>query len=84
MRTMSVVHESFRLAEAFTISRGPRTEANVLTVSVRDGEHVGHGECVPYARYDETMASVAAQIAALSEDISRLDLQDVLPAGAAH
>ncbi len=84
MRTLSVAHESFRLAEAFTISRGSRTEANVLTVNVREAERIGRGECVPYARYDETMESVAAQIAALPQDISRLDLQNALPAGAAR
>ncbi|MEC8795020.1 MAG: dipeptide epimerase, partial [Pseudomonadota bacterium] len=43
-----VVPDSFRLAQAFTISRGSRTEAQVLTVTVRDGEHQGWGECVPY------------------------------------
>ena len=65
---ISVQAESFRLAEVFTISRGSRTEAKVLTVRVaRDGV-TGWGECVPYARYDETLESVAAQIAALGSD----------------
>jgi L-alanine-DL-glutamate epimerase-like enolase superfamily enzyme len=59
---ISVTHDVFPLAEAFTISRGSRTEARVLTVRVmRDGA-TGLGECVPYARYGETMDSVAAQI----------------------
>ncbi len=47
--TVTVTPESFRLAEVFTISRGSRTEAKVLTVRVtRDGV-TGWGECVPYA-----------------------------------
>ena len=54
-------HETFRLAETFTISRGSRDAADVLTVSVRDGAHAGRGECVPYKRYGETMESVADQ-----------------------
>jgi L-alanine-DL-glutamate epimerase-like enolase superfamily enzyme len=81
---ISVTHDAFALAEVFTISRGSRTEAQVLTARVmRDGA-TGLGECVPYARYGETMESVAAQIEGLPEDISRQDLQDALPPGAAR
>jgi L-alanine-DL-glutamate epimerase-like enolase superfamily enzyme len=81
---ISVTPDTFRLAEAFTISRGSRTEAKVLTVRVmRDGV-TGWGECVPYARYGETLDSVTAQIGGLPGDISRQDLQDALPAGAAR
>jgi L-alanine-DL-glutamate epimerase-like enolase superfamily enzyme len=68
----------------FTISRGSRTEAQVLTVTRDAGRGHGVGECVPYARYGETMDSVAAQIEGLPEDISRQDLQDALPPGAAR
>lgn len=81
---ISVTPDTFRLAEAFTISRGSRTEARVLTVRViRDGA-TGRGECVPYARYGETLDSVTAAIAALDPGISRQNLQDALPAGAAR
>ncbi|WP_323037651.1 N-acetyl-D-Glu racemase DgcA [Pararhodobacter sp.] len=81
---ITVQAESFRLAEVFTISRGSRTEAKVLTVRItRDGV-TGWGECVPYARYDETLELVAAQISTLPSDISRGALQEVLPAGAAR
>jgi L-alanine-DL-glutamate epimerase-like enolase superfamily enzyme len=81
---ISVTADTFRLAEAFTISRGSRTEAQVLTVRVmRDGA-TGRGECVPYARYGETLESVTARIEALDPGISRQNLQDALPAGAAR
>ena len=81
---ISVRAESFRLAEVFTIARGSRTEARVLTVEVvRDGV-TGRGECVPYARYGETVESVAAQIEGLPADISRATLQSALPSGAAR
>ncbi len=81
---VDVKAESFRLAEVFTISRGSRTEAKVLTVRVSNGTHAGQGECVPYARYDETLDSVAAEIAALPDDLTRDRLQTLLPAGAAR
>lgn len=82
--TITVTPDVFRLAEVFTISRGSRTEAQVLTVKVsRDGA-VGWGECVPYARYGETMESVTAQIEGLPEDVTRASLYDHLPAGAAR
>lgn len=76
--------ESFRLAETFTISRGSRDAAAVLSATVKSGAHQGRGECVPYARYGETMESVAAQIATLPEDLTRERLQSLLPAGAAR
>lgn len=82
--TISVSRDVFRLAEAFTISRGSRTEAQVLTVRVTRGQVIGWGECVPYARYDETLDSVTAEIEALPSGISRAALQEALPAGAAR
>nr|WP_174829416.1 MULTISPECIES: N-acetyl-D-Glu racemase DgcA [unclassified Ruegeria] len=72
------------MAQVFTISRGSRTEAKVLTVRVSDGKHQGWGECVPYARYDETLESVEAEIAGLPAEFSRRSLMDLLPAGAAR
>ncbi|WP_370222879.1 N-acetyl-D-Glu racemase DgcA [Pararhodobacter marinus] len=81
---ISVEAESFRLAEVFTISRGSRSEAKVLTVRVERDGLVGWGECVPYARYDETLDSVAEEIRALPEGIGRAELQEALPAGAAR
>ncbi|WP_211641576.1 N-acetyl-D-Glu racemase DgcA [Loktanella sp. SALINAS62] len=77
---LEISRDTFRLAQVFTISRGSRTQAQVLTV--RAG--AGWGECVPYARYGETMDSVSDQIATLPAGISRADVQDALPAGAAR
>ena len=81
---INVTRDVFRLAQVFTISRGSRSEAQVLTVSVSDGMHSGWGECVPYARYGETGESVTEQIAGLPGSIRRQDLYDLLPAGAAR
>ncbi len=81
---ITVTAERFRLAEVFTIARGSRTEAQVLTVTIERGGARGWGECVPYARYGETLESVAAQIEGLPGDIDRAALQAALPAGAAR
>ncbi|WP_425078861.1 N-acetyl-D-Glu racemase DgcA [Ruegeria denitrificans] len=81
---IEVSRDVFQLAQVFTISRGSRTEAKVLTVRVSDGTHQGWGECVPYARYDETLESVEAEIAGLPAEFSRRSLMDLLPAGAAR
>ena len=81
---IQVTRDVFQLAQVFTISRGSRTQAEVLTVRVSDGDHVGFGECVPYARYDESLDSVTVEIMGLPVDVTRASLQDLLPAGAAR
>ncbi|WP_204112851.1 N-acetyl-D-Glu racemase DgcA [Shimia biformata] len=81
---VSVTRDVFKLAQVFIISRGSRTEANVLTARItRDGV-TGWGECVPYARYDETLDSVTSEIEALPDAFDRESLYDLLPAGAAR
>ena len=68
--TLDVKQESFKLDGTFTISRGSRTEANVLTVTLSRGTCRGWGECLPYARYDESMQSVTEQIRSLETDLA--------------
>ena len=80
---VSVARDVFPLVRAFTISRGSRTEAHVLTASVNDGGITGCGECVPYARYGETLDSVQRQIERF-DGIDRTALQEALPPGAAR
>ncbi|PWE32430.1 dipeptide epimerase [Maritimibacter sp. 55A14] len=81
---LTVTRDTFPLAEVFTISRGSRTEAQVLTVRITEAGAAGWGECVPYARYGETLESVTAQIEGLLLPLDRIALQDMLPAGAAR
>jgi len=69
MADLKVARDTFQLAERFTISRGSRTEAKVITVTITDGGYSGVGECVPYARYDETLESVESTIQALQSDL---------------
>ena len=88
VRTLSVETGRFPLAAAFTISRGSKTEAAVLTCTVRDGENAGRGECVPYARYGETIDGVRDDIEAVREriegGISRQELLVAMKPGAAR
>ncbi len=82
--TIKSYSERFPLANAFTISRGTKTHAHVVRVEISDGVHVGQGECVPYARYGESVESVVELIDNLPTDIGRMELQSVMPAGAAR
>jgi L-alanine-DL-glutamate epimerase-like enolase superfamily enzyme len=88
MTELSVRSERWPIAGAFTISRGSKTEAEVVVVELSDGTLRGCGECVPYPRYNETVAGVIAALEGLAGEIARgLDrekLQHVLPAGAAR
>ena len=81
---LTITEDRFRLAQTFTISRGSKTEARVLTVRISRAGQTGWGECVPYARYGETLDSVRDQIDALPADVTRADLQTILPPGAAR
>ncbi len=81
---ITVTRDTFALARTFTISRGSKTEAQVLTIRItRDGV-TGWGECVPYARYGGTLDGDTALITALPPTITRADLQHALPPGSAR
>ncbi len=88
MRRLSVGIEHFPIAGTFRISRGAKTEAVVVIAALDEDGSRGRGECVPYARYGETVESVARQIeflrAAVEQGADRFALQDLLPAGAAR
>ena len=78
--------EIFPLNHPFRISRGSRTEACVVAVSINDGQYTGRGEGVPIARYKQNTDSVLAQINAIARVIGldRDKLPELLPAGAAR
>jgi L-alanine-DL-glutamate epimerase-like enolase superfamily enzyme len=80
--------ERFPIAGRFTIARGSRTEAIVVTASIVAGRHIGRGECVPYSRYGETPDGVVAEIERMAGPVekclSRADLQHAMSAGAAR
>ena len=76
--------EIFPLAQVFRISRGARTQAEVVTVIYEKDGIIGRGECVPYARYNETSESVTKQIEDLPDNIDKETLQETLPPGSAR
>jgi L-Ala-D/L-Glu epimerase len=86
--SLTIRSESWPIAGRFTISRGAKTQADVIVVEVRDGPYCGRGECVPYPRYGESIASVTAALEAmrdrLSAGLDRTMLLDTMPAGAAR
>ncbi|MGO4705761.1 N-acetyl-D-Glu racemase DgcA [Microvirga sp. 2MCAF38] len=87
-RKLTVSIEKFPIAGKFTIARGSRTEAVVVTATIREDSVIGHGECVPYPRYGETVEGVAAAIEAIAPQIeagmTREVLQSAMPPGAAR
>src|SRR3954453_10280183 len=92
-RSLTVAIDRFPIAGKFTIARGSRTEAVVVTATLQEDGATGHGakghgECVPYARYGETVEGVVAAIEALGPRIeaglSREALQSIMPPGAAR
>ena len=86
--SLKITVERYPIAGKFTISRGSKTEAAVVVCTIGDGNHKGRGECVPYARYGESIESVVALIesvrAGIENGATQRDVQALLPAGAAR
>jgi L-Ala-D/L-Glu epimerase len=87
-RNIHIATENFPIAGSFTISRGAKTSAEVLTCTIIDNGRTGRGECVPYKRYGETLESVARQILEVTDAIqngcTRQELMQLMPPGAAR
>ena len=87
-RSLRAQHEHFALTHPFRIARGVKTAADVVTVTLREGEWTGRGEGVPYPRYGESVESALAAIEAIRPAIEsgsgREELLTLLPAGAAR
>jgi L-alanine-DL-glutamate epimerase-like enolase superfamily enzyme len=76
------------LARPFAISRGVKTQADVVVVEIHEGGFTGRGECVPYPRFNETVDGVKIEIEAffprLERGLDRAGLACAMPAGAAR
>ena len=96
MTRFSIRSESFPLAQTFTISRGAKTTADVVVVELSRDGCVGRGECVPYPRYNESVAGTIDALESLRPQVEagldgstelaevRAALQRALPPGAAR
>src|SRR5689334_2982453 len=80
--------ERLALRAPFRISRGVKTHAEVVVAELSEGGALGRGECVPYPRYGETVASVSAELAEAGRRLAAGEGIEAalaaLPAGAAR
>ncbi len=85
---LTLTVERWPILGSFAISRGAKTEAAVVVAELSDGNVRGRGECVPYARYGETIEGVTAALDAMrpriERGLDRAELQGAMPAGAAR
>ena len=76
------------LKAAFAISRGSKTQAETVRVTLAGDGQTGRGESVPYGRYGETVQGVLEEIesarALIEAGISRENLQAAMKPGAAR
>ena len=86
MLTIDAREETWPLDKPFRISRGTRAETRVVVVTLTDGQHSGRGEGVPIKRYNQSPASVLAEIESIKSapNLHREQLQKLLPPGAAR
>ncbi len=87
-RLLEVTAETWDIAGRFTIARGAKTKAHVVVAHIHQGAVTGRGECVPYARYGESVQGVRAAIQKLAGPVAagltRDELRQLLPPGAAR
>ena len=85
---LTIARESWPIAGKFTISRGSKTAADVVTITLEQDGHQGRGECVPYARYHETVDGVIEALEAarpaIEKGIDRADIAAILEPRAAR
>ena len=88
MIRLTIAHESWPIAGAFTISRGSKTTAEVVVVTLEEDGYTGRGECVPYPRYRETVEGVVASLEAARAKIeagfSHADITNIVKPCAAR
>jgi L-alanine-DL-glutamate epimerase-like enolase superfamily enzyme len=85
---LNAVVEQFPIKGVFVISRERRTVQTVVRVTLEEGALRAQAECVPYKHYNETpegvIESILSQREALGKGLTRVELQNRLPAGAAR
>ena len=74
----SATHQSWPIAGAFTIARGSKTSADVVVVTLSRNGFTGHGECVPYARYDESVPQILQALEAARPAIEALPSRNAI------
>ena len=86
--TLHAQHDRFPLTRPFRIARGTKIVADVVTVTISDGDMIGRGEAIPYRAlrrgYRLHARRDRAGPPADRAGGKRAELLDVLPAGAAR
>ncbi len=72
MLSIRAHHHSIKLARPFSISRGTRTHAELVRVTVRYKDFEAEGECTPYPRYGESVDSVISQVTEFAKTLTLL------------
>ena len=82
---LDVRSEVWPLAAAFTLSRGTRTETEVVVATLSDGAYTGRGECMANPRYGESPSAIVETLEALSTEVETglLDRRTLDPTRAA-
>lgn len=87
-RKLEIRTETWPIRGSFRIARGTKTEAHVVVAEITSSTATGRGECVPYARFGESLSDVVAALENMSDEVAhgltREALQKILPAGAAR
>src|SRR3954464_14142069 len=85
---LEAVTQSWPMDKPFRTARNARDTAEVIVVTISDGQLVARGESVPSRRYGQTNASVLEQLQQLdlanTPGFNREKLQELLPPGAAR
>jgi L-Ala-D/L-Glu epimerase len=88
MPRLIIDRENWLLAAVFTIARGSKSAAEVVTVTLDLDGLIGRGECVPYPRYGESVDGVLAELVAarpaIEANARRDDVPSLLGASAAR
>jgi len=87
-RSIMAFEERWPIRGSFRISRGAKTNADVVVVEITEEGITGRGECVPYPRYGESPSTVLDEISKIKDAVThgagRFDLLTLLPSGAAR
>ncbi len=81
---ISATVERWPVAGSFIISRGAKTQVDVVVAQVGDGVHVGRGEGTAIYYEGETAEGCAAAIRAYAGPLDREALLETMPRGAAR